>query len=1389
MVGFQMPGAQERWSGAARPGKPAFLDKPNYDQMETISVNQLKGMQPTLKADGSPDWANMSKAEGLQRFFDTPKNGIKQSASEAYNREHLNLSDAFHGHNESLSRLMILNITDTDQWMITDVMPWHWMDGSTTFEYNSWTFHDSAPVVEPEEGMARYAVSNRESFKVSMKRFGMAAEVEIGFFRTDMGRIEWHFKLIQIENGVLEAACMGALNEVIHAPRYVEKYRAFRSTRSIQNNIMDRLSSEREDTFAINKDQDAFFRLVARMQGEMSTRANGGGDANLLIVPQRLKAFVSEMPQGLDQTGAARGRPTSNILFDAATTGLTVRASRPFRLGDMRAELDIMSNEATISGYMYVSRHLLLDQNITPDEWRNNMLDYKAHTTVQGSNSEIRKAQYLPQLFNSGVFSKGWKKGTLFDQTIGLDMYMAKQLQEGGDLEFVLDRIQTLPDDIYTELVEVILAALKSQAKTALSDRAKLPADVVNRLNGGNNGGGGSAMQIVHDDDEKMDLGADNGLRKIQDKLQALEKKERQPKGVVPDWESKLTGDVKDRETDPNSITCTIITPVVVGKPVKLQAGSLLPFLRTHIGLVELESSGLAAYISSPLIPTITSTDVQILRVHLLIVCFIQLFADKNTPINEELFKESKQLLLDDVHADFAQVQKHAATFKDSLKTRTSVVPSGVGDPVLVELLTVGVAFVNLLAEPTANLQKLKDCCSLIQQLKIRYTHAVLWDGAVSPDSMPITIVDALKNATSKLKAGVYTQASSLKLANKTTLTTPVEQSIDVLMQSISKLVSLHGHLYYKYNVVHLFYLGKLLFGFATQYNANPQLMHVITQIVSRYLQYPTGFVAQKLATADSSENETNLITWYSKHAESLWNYGIDLQAVAAEEAAEMANSIRNGYYRNTLTSRGVDQVNQAVVDIKPTNLMQRDAMYEIYCASAVNLPVNLKGELVVDEAFVQAESKRIRKFALKDIKNIYLYFYIIFRRFNGAADEWVAADVFAVWADILEYKQIEPVVASAEILDMIISTNVIKDDDSQIIRTLAPGVVDQTLVYNAVNYLAGHSRYPVSRRNTSKSVAELRQAKELFQPTTTKVEKWSRKEWTSILSVLRNDHTTTVYPVWFEKANLPIGLSTYGFRPTQTFKVSGPILTYSGGRVGKSLIAFPDMMVGDNMGIKMHYAHFSYYYRPVVLESGCIVYAPNAFCEDYIGGHDLTMWDASNPGHQDKYKKGLTIASMFVQIERSNKGPNEECRVVDLTDDFHPNVKKGIEMDIQRVDNYRTWSKVYNKHWGYPVAATARSDPTVPQQLKFDSLRANSKRWNNKSTICFPEHQQLYSHRYPGGDKWMDKQQFRLNQGHWGESIYPGCDRVWRGKESCLKPTNYHDLSMVTVMPRGVAY
>lgn len=152
---------------------------------------------------------------GYRAFFGPPLVGGDVFNPDDREAEVIDLSQAYRGNIKYVSKIIIREMTASDTFWVTEILPWLENNQSNMIGWNTVKFNDEILDRRPDEAVSRLVSSERSSQTAAMVSYGKAVMVEVGFYKTQEGQMYWFMHLKQIANATRETACFGVSLELL----------------------------------------------------------------------------------------------------------------------------------------------------------------------------------------------------------------------------------------------------------------------------------------------------------------------------------------------------------------------------------------------------------------------------------------------------------------------------------------------------------------------------------------------------------------------------------------------------------------------------------------------------------------------------------------------------------------------------------------------------------------------------------------------------------------------------------------------------------------------------------------------------------------------------------------------------------------------------------------------------------------------------------------------------------------------------------------------------------------------------------------------------------------------------------------------------------------------
>ena len=230
-------------------------------------------------------------------------------------------------------------------------------------------------------------------------------------------------------------------------------------------------------------------------------------------------------------------------------------------------------------------------------------------------------------------------------------------------------------------------------------------------------------------------------------------------------------------------------------------------------------------------------------------------------------------------------------------------------------------------------------------------------------------------------------------------------------------------------------------------------------------------------------------------------------------------------------------------------------------------------------------------------------------------------------------------------------------------------------------------------------------------------------------------------------------------FRPYMTYTMASAILTVAGSSTGETLVGHADFQLADNVNQKIHVGHFTMNLKSVIYQPHHVWIADNVMATGYVAGNNCTFYNDSSRQQPPSDAADPSLYACLVPydcpMDDGVSGWNEQLpNPMDITGSYAAN--PALEHLGKQIKGLHYASApFYTRKWGWS------NQNTAVDETAFGT-------GNAYNTLVFQGHQSLYNVKTGLYDLT------RLNTGHRGEKIYPGCGRVWKGMAKLLEGVNY---------------
>jgi hypothetical protein len=254
-----------------------------------------RGPYSQLYGSGSnpnPISARQNTIEQLTMFLGPPA-PHKAGPGESFSFDHLQMPSAFTGERQMWAEMFVRTVTAEEMVPVTRLLPWKRKEDGLTESWRIYKFHNHLAGRVPEEGASRMVSEELESGSKSMVRYGMAIEVERGFWKTEMGRQEYAAKRQQVANAIIETSCLDVMVEIMGASPVFDNFHEARGDFSMAS--IDQILQEEAELYCIAQKSPEGVKIVHDRIKQIYTRRGLSTDF-IFVIPEGLKKYVDNNP-------------------------------------------------------------------------------------------------------------------------------------------------------------------------------------------------------------------------------------------------------------------------------------------------------------------------------------------------------------------------------------------------------------------------------------------------------------------------------------------------------------------------------------------------------------------------------------------------------------------------------------------------------------------------------------------------------------------------------------------------------------------------------------------------------------------------------------------------------------------------------------------------------------------------------------------------------------------------------------------------------------------------------------------------------------------------------------------------------------------------------------
>lgn len=202
---------------------------------------------------------------------------------------------------------------------------------------------------------------------------------------------------------------------------------------------------------------------------------------------------------------------------------------------------------------------------------------------------------------------------------------------------------------------------------------------------------------------------------------------------------------------------------------------------------------------------------------------------------------------------------------------------------------------------------------------------------------------------------------------------------------------------------------------------------------------------------------------------------------------------------------------------------------------------------------------------------------------------------------------------------------------------------------------------------------------------------------------------------------------------------------------------------MSDNTAQKLIFAHFTVYFKTIVLQPASICIMRNVYTSEYVGGNGIAAWNPLDEEHVRCYAENDLICDMFVVpllMSRANGDLDgaTPCNWQPVTG-YMPQALNA-DVSVQRMV-YFEGCDAFTHHWGM-MGDIKSFNPAEKYNCSTDPAE---RKFN---TICM---QELQIRIDPNTLAWNDVTE---DKGHWGDNVMPGMGAVISGHKAIFDEADY---------------
>jgi hypothetical protein len=253
--------------------------------MDKLSPSQKFDFFAAGLASGSDDAYSV--------FMGPPPKEAKINNYSKKNTAKFNMPENYIGTNEQLAAT-VEDMTLTAKWdfWTEKIMPWYRTD-NIHFQWTEWNNNPHYMGITPHQTTSKVVTQKRTIRKASIKRYGIAAEFELDFVTTPLGRSSYSASLVQMSRAAQETGNMEVLRALLYCHRSVQVY--IRKNGVVADGDLDAWLERKSERFMIaQKTPKGLERLNTMIDQDMEAY---GGVANTWILSRDVMDYCDLVPE------------------------------------------------------------------------------------------------------------------------------------------------------------------------------------------------------------------------------------------------------------------------------------------------------------------------------------------------------------------------------------------------------------------------------------------------------------------------------------------------------------------------------------------------------------------------------------------------------------------------------------------------------------------------------------------------------------------------------------------------------------------------------------------------------------------------------------------------------------------------------------------------------------------------------------------------------------------------------------------------------------------------------------------------------------------------------------------------------------------------------------